>query len=147
MNNSMKRTKEEISYNMSKIKGKDTKPEMLLRRTLYKRGLRYNIHAKDLEGHPDIVFRKQRVVVFVDGDFWHGRDWTERKEDIKSNRAYWIPKIEKNISRDNEENIDLEKQGYQVIRLWETEIEKDPERCADIVKETLDKAANPYFSD
>jgi DNA mismatch endonuclease, patch repair protein len=143
----MKRTQEEISYEMSRIKGVDTKPEMLLRRSLYARGLRYRIHCSSLKGHPDIVFRKAKIAVFVDGDFWHGRDWETSKTSIKSHTDYWIPKIEKNIARDKETTLELEKEGYTVIRLWEKDIEKEPERCADIVFEATKKALNPYRGD
>ncbi len=85
-----------------RTRGRDTRPELLLRRELWRRGYRYRIHARDLPGRPDLIFRGARVAVFCDGDFWHGRDWTERREKLQAgaNGAYWIAKIESNMRRD-----------------------------------------------
>jgi DNA mismatch endonuclease (patch repair protein) len=112
-----KKSDKEISYEMSRIKGKNTRPELLLRKALYKKGLRYRVNCKSVKGTPDIFFPKDRLAVFVDGDFWHGRDWAIAKRKIKSNKEYWIPKIESNMKRDIETTLFLEKGGYTVIRL------------------------------
>lgn len=127
----------DIHYNMSRIKSKNTKPERILRKELFKLGLHYRINYPKILGCPDIVFLLLKIVVFVDGDFWHGRDWDVRKSDLKTNKTYWISKIEKNMSRDKENNLKLEETGYTVIRFWEKEIEKDPQRCADIVYQAV----------
>lgn len=140
----MKRTKEQISAEMALIKGKNTKPEIKLRKALFSRGLRYRINYSKILGHPDIAFPKAKIVVFVDGDFWHGRDWENRKSDIKSHRSYWIKKIETNMKRDNEYTLKLQEEGYLVIRLWENDINKDVARLADIVEEAYKNAKNPY---
>ena len=122
-------TTEKRSKIMSKIRGKNTKPEILLRKAIWQSGYRYRINFKKLPGKPDIVMLKFKLVVFVDGEFWHGYDWEKRKEKIKSNRTFWIPKIERNIQRDMENNIKLSYMGFKVMRFWEHEIKKDLEGC------------------
>jgi DNA mismatch endonuclease (patch repair protein) len=111
---------------------KGTKPELLLRRQLWVMGYRYRLHARDLPGKSDLVFRRQRVAVFVDGDFWHGRDWERRKQRLASghNAAYWQSKIAYNIERDAKHTADLQTIGWQVLRLWETDIRKSPDDAA-----------------
>jgi len=96
---------------------------------LWALGLRYRLNVKSLPGKPDIVLRKYGLVIFVDGEFWHGFKWNERKEKIKSNRDFWIPKIERNIQRDNEVNRELEKMGFKVVRFWGHQINKDFNWC------------------
>lgn len=88
-------TTPERSKLMSKIKGKDTKPEILFRKSLWASGVRYRINVSGLPGKPDIVIEKKKIVIFIDGEFWHGYKWQEKKPKIKSNRDYWIAKIEK----------------------------------------------------
>jgi len=112
---------------MSKIKGKDTQPEVKLRKELWKLGFRYRKNLKTLPGSPDIVLFKHKVIVFIDGEFWHGYNWDEKKLKIKSNRDFWIPKIERNIQRDKEISKILTNRGWNVIRIWELEIKKDIE--------------------
>ncbi|MGY6742914.1 MAG: very short patch repair endonuclease [Cecembia sp.] len=92
------------SFNMSRIKGKNTQPEKLLRKALWHAGVRYRSNKQKLPGKPDISLIKYKLVIFVDGSFWHGYDWENRKETIKSNRDFWIPKIERNRQRDREIN-------------------------------------------
>ena len=103
---------------------KDTKAELLLRRALWADGLRYRLHARDLPGRPDIVFRGLRIAVFVDGDFWHGRNWERRRSKLQqgSNADYWLAKIAYNIERDARNTQLLEQSGWTVVRLWETDI-------------------------
>jgi DNA mismatch endonuclease (patch repair protein) len=119
---------------MSKIKGKDTQPELLLRKALWAKGYRYRIHSKKIIGKPDITITKHRLVIFVDGEFWHGRDWQEKKKQIKSNTGFWIPKIERNMQRDHEVNARLEAAGWTVIRLWEDFIKKDLAACVKTIE-------------
>ncbi|WP_149205679.1 very short patch repair endonuclease [Flavobacterium johnsoniae] len=121
------------SHLMSKIKSKDTKPEILFRKELWKAGLRYRKHNKKLPGNPDIVNQKNKLVIFIDGEFWHGYNWDEKKAKIKTNREFWIPKIERNMQRDIENNIRLEQLGYKVFRFWEHEIKKETKKCVELV--------------
>jgi DNA mismatch endonuclease (patch repair protein) len=114
---------------MKKIKGASTAPEILLRKKLWKVGLRYRLNVKNSPGKPDIVFRKYMLVVFIDGEFWHGFNWEEKKKRIKDNRAYWIPKIERNMQRDRENEEKLRILGFTIIRFWEAEIKKNIEGC------------------
>jgi DNA mismatch endonuclease, patch repair protein len=110
---------------MGQIKSKNTKPEVLLRKELWKRGYRYRTNVKKIPGKPDIVISKFKVVIFVDGEFWHGYQWDDKKEKIKTNRGFWIPKIERNIQRDEEVNELLEAQGWTVIRFWGKQVIHD----------------------
>ena len=112
---------------MSRIRGKDTSIEKMLSRALWHRGLRFRKNSPSIYGHPDISIKKYRIAIFCDGDFWHGWNWEERKDSIKSNRDYWIPKIERNMQKDIEVNHALTAMGYTVIRVWEHEIRKNPD--------------------
>jgi len=113
-------------------KKRDTSCETRLRRALWHRGLRYRLNASDLPGKPDIVFRGARVAIFVDGDFWHGKDWGVREPRLRagSNADYWVAKIERNRERDAANKALLESQGWLVLRFWETEINTDADRIA-----------------
>ncbi len=126
-------TTPERSKMMAKIRGKNTKPELLFRKALWAAGYRYRIDYKKLIGKPDIVLKKYKTVIFIDGEFWHGYNWEERKEKIKTNREFWIPKIERNLQRDREVNIAFETKGYKVFRFWEKEIKKELDKCLDRV--------------
>lgn len=123
---------------MSKIKGKNTKPEITFRKELYKLGIRYRVDYKKLPGRPDISNKSKKIVVFIDGEFWHGYNWEEKKKKIKSNREFWIPKIERNIQRDNENNEKLKNLGYHVFRFWEHDIQKNLQDCILKVTQYLD---------
>lgn len=114
---------------MSRIKGKNTKPELALRKALYAAGYRYRIDYKKLIGKPDIALPKYKTVIFIDGDYWHGKNWEERKPKIKTNREFWIAKFERNIQRDEEVNKELKRLGYTVFRFWESEIKKELTVC------------------
>ena len=126
-------TSVERSGLMSKIRSSSTKPEMILRKELWKKGIRYRLNVRKLPGCPDIVINKFKVIVFVDGEFWHGYNWEEKKKRIKANREFWIPKIERNIQRDVENNIALESAGYTVFRFWEQQIKGNLENCLNII--------------
>ena len=132
-------TPEQRRKNMQAIKSKDSKIELALRKELWSRGLRYQKNVRSVFGNPDIVFKGKKVAVFCDGEFWHGFDWENRKNQIKSRREYWIPKIERNIQRDKEVTETLENAGWTVLRFWEKEIKEDILLCADIVEEVLKK--------
>lgn len=118
---------------------KDTRAEMLLRRALWHRGARYKLHAKDLPGKPDLVFRRQKVAVFVDGDFWHGRNWPRERDKLaqRSNGSYWVAKIEYNRKRDQRNAELLSRQGWHVLRLWETDVKADIHEATEVVLAAL----------
>ena len=126
-------TTKERSQLMSKIRGKDTKPEIALRKALWAKGIRYRKNYKKLEGNPDIYISRAKLAIFIDGEFWPGHNWEEKKQKIKSNRGYWIPKIERNMVRDRENMQKLEYAGITVLRFWEQEIKKDLEGCVALV--------------
>lgn len=124
---------------MAKIPSSDTKAEFKLRKALWRTGVKYRLHHKNIVGKPDIVIVKHRVAIFVDGDFWHGYNWEEKKKKILSNKAYWIPKIESNMERDRQVNENLRKNGWTVVRFWEHEIEKHLDECIKKVLSVLGK--------
>jgi DNA mismatch endonuclease (patch repair protein) len=105
----------------------DTRPEIMLRRALFARGLRYRVARVGLPGKPDVVFGRARVVVFCDGDFWHGRDLAARIEKLARghNAPYWVAKITSNVERDRRVTAALESAGWLVLRYWETDIKKN----------------------
>src|SRR5208337_2742471 len=117
----------------------DTKPEILLRRALWAVGLRYRKYVSGVPGNPDVVFRASRVVVFCDGDFWHGRDWPRLRKKLErgSNAAYWSAKIARNVQRDRANTKLLEKAGWLVLRFWETDIRRDPAAAAHQIEQVL----------
>lgn len=122
-------TTKERSKMMSKIKSQNTKPELIFRKGLWVSGVRYRINDKSLPGKPDISNKSRKFVVFIDGEFWHGFNWEEKKNTIKSNRDFWIPKIERNMQRDDEVNTVLKAKGFKVFRFWEHEVKKEIGRC------------------
>lgn len=124
-------TPEQRRKNMQAIRSKDTSIELRLRKALWERGIRYRKNYKKLIGKPDIAITKYRIVVFCDSDYWHGYDWENRNQRIKSNREYWIPKIERNMARDQEVNEALERDGWTVLRFWEWQIKKQLDICVD----------------
>ena len=124
-----KLTKEQSKRNMQANKSTGTKPEILLAKMLFARGYRYKKNDKDVFGHPDLTFKKIKLAIFVDGEFWHGKDWEKRKKDHKTNKDFWIKKIERNIERDKEVNEELKKQGWIILRFWSKEIEKSLLSC------------------
>jgi DNA mismatch endonuclease (patch repair protein) len=126
-------TTKERSELMRKIKAQDTKPELKLRKALWNLGFRYRKNVKKLPGTPDIVYTKQRLAIFVDGEFWHGHNWEEKMNSIKSNRGFWIPKIERNMQRDQANNQLLSQNGWYVMRFWEHEIKRDFDGCVNRV--------------
>lgn len=122
---------------MSSIRSKDTEPEKLLGKALWSMGLRYRKHYK-IEGRPDFVLVRTKIAIFCDGDFWHGNNWRlrkmkNRKEELLSYSDFWKKKISGNIERDKKVNHILKKNGWTVIRFWESQIRKSSERCAKAV--------------
>lgn len=126
-------TTKQRSTMMSKIKAENTKPELMFRKALWACGVRYRVHSKTIPGKPDVSNQRLKFAVFIDGEFWHGYNWEEKKHSIKSNRAFWIPKIERNMQRDREINYILSKGGLKVFRFWEHEVKKELGRCVNEV--------------
>ena len=128
---------EQRHKNMKAIKSKDTKIEVMLRKELWARGLRYQKNSKKVFGKPDIVFIGKKVAVFCDSEFWHGYDWDNKKKEFKSHQDFWIPKIERNIARDKEVNDQLKRTGWTVLRFWGNDIKKNLQACADEIERTV----------
>lgn len=135
-------TSEQRRKNMQAIRSRDTSIEIALRTALWHRGIRYRKNYKQLPGKPDIAITKHRIAVFCDSDYWHGYDWENRHQRIKSNRDYWIPKIERNMARDKEVNEMLEAQGWIVLRFWEWQIKKHLDECVDTVVESITRSSS-----
>jgi DNA mismatch endonuclease (patch repair protein) len=121
---------------MAAVRSTGTRPEMTLRRALFRRGLRYRVRTT-LPGKPDLVFPAARVACFVDGAFWHGAGWQERgyksmeeQFEGRPRGEWWIAKIRRNIERDQEVTCALESDGWRVLRFWDTEVTTDPEKVA-----------------
>lgn len=119
---------------------RNTKPEILLRRALWAAGVRYRLHVPGLPGRPDIVVRHARLVIFCDGDFWHGRNRKQRKARLMAgwNAAYWSAKIERNRARDRAQDRSLRRAGWTVIRIWETDVLRNAAAAAAQVLSALD---------
>jgi len=131
-------TTKERSDLMSKIRAKETKPEQIFRKTLWAIGVRYRKNVNKLPGKPDIVISKFKLIVFVDGAFWHGYNWEEKKNKIKSNREFWIPKVERNMQRDAEINSVLEGLGWNVIRFWDFQVKNELGVCIQKILEHIE---------
>lgn len=128
-----------VSYTMSHIRSKNTGIEKTLRKALTEKGIRYRLYSSKVYGHPDIVLQRYRIAIFCDSEFWHGFHFEENKSKIKTNTSYWIPKIERNIARDEEVNRKLESQGYEVLRFWGNEIEKTLDQVVDKILLAIEK--------
>jgi len=140
----MARTPEITHKIMSAIKSKNTKPELILRHALWKKGLRYRINVSWLPGKPDIVFTRARIAVFCDGDFWHGHNWALRgipslKKELKRYSPFWRDKILGNIKRDKKNSKILENDHWLVIRIWESDINKNVDKWANFIERQYNK--------
>lgn len=127
---------------MSAIPSKNTEPELMLRKALWKENLRYRVNYKKLPGKPDIAFTKYHVAVFCDGDYWHGHNWAIRglgslEDELADYTEFWRSKILRNIERDEEVNQELKSQGWVVIRLWESDIRSNLAGCVETIKDAL----------
>lgn len=121
-------------------RGIDTRAERQLRSAVWRLGLRFRKNVRKLPGKPDIVFVSARIVVFCDGDFWHGRDWhrLRRKLELGNNSSYWVAKIQSNIERDQRVSATLESDGWTVVRVWETDVLTCPTEAADMIQNLVE---------
>lgn len=141
----MSRSPEITHKIMSAVRSKETRPEVALRRELWRRGLRYRKNVKRLPGKPDIVLSRARLAIFCDGDFWHGHNWAIRgygslEQELKRYSKAWADKILRNIQRDEMVNQALKSQGWQVLRIWESDIKKNVKHCGNLVEYTYWRA-------
>lgn len=136
-------TKEQRHKNMSHIRSKDTKIEVVLRKALWAEGIRYRKNYKGVPGHPDIALTKYKIAVFCDSSFFHGKDF-EIKKKPQTNAEFWEKKIRRNMERDEEVNRTLRGMGWTVIRLWDDEIKKNLEECVKAVQEAIQDTKLPY---
>ena len=134
-----KLNKEQRRKNMQAVKSSGSKIERILAKLLWRNGFRYRKNDKTVFGKPDFIIKKYKIAIFCDGEFWHGKDWAVRKKDHKTNKIFWYTKIERNIERDQEVNKKLKKQGWTILRFWETEIEKYSEKCMAKIKTRIVK--------
>lgn len=138
-------TSDRASQTLKNIKSTETRGERLLRSVLWRKGLRFRKNVKQLLGKPDIVFPRQRVLVFCDGDFWHGRNWSKDRRRIKTgpNSEYWLAKIKANMERDKRHNVELRREGWIIIRLWDSDIHENVEREAQKVLSIITSNSAP----
>jgi len=128
-------TPEQRRLNMSRIRGKNTKPENSLRAALHASGMRFRLHRRDLPGAPDIVFPRARVAVFIDGCFWHG--CPDHGAKPKTNEAFWAAKIAANKKRDRVADLELQSSGWTVVRIWEHEVKRNLQKVTKMVQRTV----------
>ncbi len=126
------------SENMRRIRSKDTSIEIMLRKALWAKGIRYRKNCKDIFGKPDICIKKYKIAVFCDSEFWHGKYFLEGKVP-KTNQDYWIPKLKRNIERDKKVNETLKKEGWTVLRFWEKEIRKNLDECVEKICNAIEE--------
>ncbi len=117
------------SRNMAAIRSTNTKAEIRLAKALWNLGYRYRKNNKTVFGKPDLTFKKLKIAIFVDSEFFHGKDWETQKDRVKTNKEFWQKKIERNMQRDIEVNKYLESQNWKVLRFWSEQIEKNLEDC------------------
>lgn len=129
-------TNENVKKSMQGNTKKDTSIEVFFRKALWHRNVRFRKNCMHILGTPDIAIKKYRLIVFLDGDFWHGRDY----HGVRNHKKFWDEKIKRNRERDLEYTIRLRDEGWIVLRFWESEIRNDLDRCVDTVVETIDKA-------
>ena len=135
-----KLTKEQRRKNMQAVKAKGSKIETTLAKALFAKGYRYRKNDKTVFGKPDLTFKSLKIAVFVDSEFWHGKDWEIKKLEHKSNQDFWIPKIERNIERDKEVNSQLLKEGWIILRFWGKDIEKKLQDCITKIVDAINEA-------
>lgn len=132
-----KLTIEQRRKNMQAVRSTGSKIETALAKALFAKGYRYRKNDKTVFGKPDFTFKKIKLAIFVDSEFWHGKNWSKRKKDFKSNKRFWLTKIERNIERDKEVNRALKKEGWKVLRFWGKEIEKKLDICVEKIEKEI----------
>ena len=130
-------TTPEISKRMSRVKLKRNGSEILLAKALWHKGYRYRLNYKKLPGSPDIAITKYHIAIFIDGEFWHGKDFEEKKKHLKSNKEFWIEKIEENIKRDEKNDILLRQMGWIPLHFWESEVKSNLNYCVSSIYEII----------
>lgn len=136
---------------MAAIRCRDSKAELALRRELHRRGFRYRLHVRDVEGKPDLAVKSRKIAVFVDGDFFHGNGWRLRglarlEDQFPTNTEFWVRKITRNIERDREVTLRLEAAGWRVVRIWESDVLADPAGAALRVLTAIGETRHPQPS-
>ena len=131
------KTTPEISKRMKALSHKKSKVESILAKALWHKGYRYRLNYKDLPGTPDIALTKYKIAIFVDGEFWHGKDFEKTKEKLKNNKDYWIEKIEENIQRDKRNDNLLRQMEWIPLHFWGREVIQYPELCIEEILETI----------
>lgn len=132
-------TTPEVSKRMANVSLKGGKAETALAKALWHEGVRYRKNYRELPGSPDIAITKHKIAVFVDGEFWHGYDWENRKIRLKTNRDYWIEKIEENMARDRRNDNHLNEMGWITLHFWEKEVKKQLDGCVEEVMKTIEE--------
>ncbi len=133
-------TKEQRRRNMQAIRSTGSQIELTLSRALFAKGYRYRKNDRTVFGKPDLVFKKYRIAIFVDSEFWHGKNWKKRKTEFKTNKEFWIKKIEGNIKRDKVVNTYLRRNNWIVIRFWGSDIKKKLPICIDEIERKIFEA-------
>lgn len=139
-----KLTREQRRKNMQAVKSKGSKIETALAKALFSRGHRYRKNDKTVFGKPDLTFKKNKIAVFVDSEFWHGKDWETRKYEHKSNKEFWHKKIEQNINRDQKVTKQLKRNGWKVLRFWGNQVENKLDFCIIKTEKAIDEAKRKY---
>jgi len=134
-------TPEQRKKNMRAIKSEKTKIEELLAKALWNKGYRYRRNNQSVFGKPDFTFRKLKIAVFCDSEYFHGKDWEKQKHRIKTNTEFWHKKIELNIARDNKVNDVLYNEGWKVIRFWGEDIKKNMDFCINEIETVIKERA------
>ena len=132
-------TKEQRRKNMQAVRASRSKIETALAKALFAQGLRFRKNDRTVFGKPDLTFKKYKLTVLVDSEFWHGKDWETSKFDHKSNQEFWLTKIERNIGRDNEVNENLIAEGWKVLRFWGKDITKNLDKCINKIQKTINE--------
>jgi DNA mismatch endonuclease (patch repair protein) len=135
-------TKEQRRRNMQAVRSTHTKMEVVLAKALFALGHRYRKNDKTVFGKPDLTFKRLKIAVFVDSEYFHGKDWDINKHRIKTNRKFWWNKIKTNMQRDKEVNLQLRKQGWKILRFWSQEVNKNLRTCTGKVEQLIDKRSN-----
>ncbi len=135
-------TPEQRTKNMKAIKSKNTKMEVKLAKILWQKGYRFRRGSKYVFGKPDFSLKKYKLAIFIDGEYFHGKDWKKEKYRIKTNREFWWDKIEVNIERDKTVNFHLTESGWKVLRFWTEEVKKNADFCLLTIEQEIEKLKN-----